>query len=706
MTANDESSPTATPMDTEQHPPADPPLTLPPKDQWKLVQPKSGQAPPRVANKQHLLGVRIELTTSGAKNPGFNPKDIPYIFECIASVDPTALIVEANSDPSTAKPVKYYYTATSIDYQKTCDMSTTHWGKPSDNKVKTFMSFYIASDVIKPGLAALHNAPKMMDFQQACGFKLQAHRLRESRSRALGYFFAKDPRHTYRDDLRQRMQQHLREHSASKSPIPVQVLTLSVKAKAHSTRMLTILVGSKDLAQATSILEQHPFPAIEIVLHKWNKTNPEEFQQRLHQHDAIISQCRAFKITGMHYQSLMHMRQQLLADFAMRAIIVDIPTASHYTTTGTCYVQYLYAHQDAVLKWIQEFLTQHKPNPQAYPNTSWPAGPALASGGSSIAMTKQSNSTSPNSAAPAPMPTTRFLVPLASPLAAGGPPTPAVITFSSPPRALNPQAKSYSAALRCAASTTSQATNQASATNHTHSGSSGDVSSLEEGSVATKVTENKSIRSAQEIQLAQDNAELQQQLLELQTTKSSEVQELRQQLAAQAQQMAAQAQQINVLLQQMEKLSLHFQQNQPASPTQDSQAPSVTDTRGPDATPPAASAGLLGSNFTAEALEHTEPKPIADAADPYENWLATSLSHSESPQKTTVKKKHAALTPAKATQETTPSNRPSKKAHTTDSLPTSPEEFHSPMNLFGETPTDPEPQDPAPSQSTGGGQAP
>ncbi len=449
-----------------------PQYTQPNPQQWI---PFSTSTPKQQAEaKQHCLGVRI--TRKGATTTtGYNPNDISYLFECIAQIDPTAFILNHAAQSASATPVLLMKEKKPMDFYGFLNMRSTAWGCPSEGQEATFLSFYIASNVVTPRLDELHNDFKLKQFLQQGQCTMQATDLHESLTRTVCYFFGNDPSHAYRKGLANRLQEHLMKHSGPNPPrIPVQVMTMRVSANGITTNICGAMVGDKDSQQVTKILEKHPLPMIHLLLHTWKRKNPKQFATRLQEHDYLVSQTRGFRITGLAPEKVAAFR-----DEACMPGIIDIAETPSTPTSGTVYAQYLQAHRDEIKQKLDMILEKY--GPQA--TLIAPEIREVPSGANTV------------DDIPEALPTTRhqdFLSVASIPTQPSQPSQRPPIRRPAVPQAINTKIKSFSEALRCGSPTSSLGN-------------------------ATPTTTNKSQKSTREIELEQENEQLKQKLKDFET---------------------------------------------------------------------------------------------------------------------------------------------------------------------------------------------
>ena len=243
-----------------------------------------------------------------------------------------------------------------MDFNGFLDIRTTTWGANSANTKRTTLSFWIASDIITPGLKELRTNLSLKEFLFRGSCKHNPTTLTESRTKVVAYFEGKDPKHTHRDTMADRISTHINSFSKGDTPIPLKVIPIMEKDKS----MLAIVVGSQDQRMVETILEHHKFPDLELIMQSWKRKQPKEFHQRLTNHQIIVNNSTAFKLEGVDPQVVPRFAE-LLRDTSCSSAIVDICPTGHSLKTGVVYVQLLRGHESRILQEIDKAL-QECPN--------------------------------------------------------------------------------------------------------------------------------------------------------------------------------------------------------------------------------------------------------------------------------------------------------------------------------------------------------
>ena len=282
-----------------------------------------------LASKYCRAGVWITRQTTN-KQP-YHLDDLKCIFECIQQIDPQAVILNHSKDPCSARMIADLVGSnmTAMDYNGFCDIQTIPWGKPQEGRYKTTLLFWIASNIITSSLKALRDDSNFQEFLRLGNCTLQSSTLLESRSRMIGLFMGKDPNHTNRKELSERIMQHLKQYAGS-ADIPVNIVPFTE----YGVKTLGFTVGLKHEVKVRKALEAHPFEAIDIIFNTWKRSNPEGYKNRVLQHAEICKQSTAFKLTKVKVPIGVDILRNQLADSEASRYVVDVCPATHSDVTG------------------------------------------------------------------------------------------------------------------------------------------------------------------------------------------------------------------------------------------------------------------------------------------------------------------------------------------------------------------------------------
>ena len=502
-----------------------------------------------LAAKQHRTGVLISRETP-SKAP-YHVEDLQCCFDIIQQIDPKAIVLNHMNDSNSARLISALAgpNMTSMDYNGFCDIQTFPWGNPREGKFKTTMLFWIASDIITGTLKELRDDSNFKEMLRLGNCRVQPSTLHESRSRMIGLFMGKDPAHSNRHELRQRMEMHLQLNSGSKESVQVNVVPFTE----FGVRTLGFAVGLRHEAKVKKILANHPFTELDVILNAWKRSNREEYHKRILQHGSICKQSTAFKLVNVDPELAVHPFRQTIMDSDVSTFVVDVCTAVHSNASGVCYVQYLRPHRDAVLAAIQEVIRSMDLDP----GKKFQSQPELVNPDASQAPTRASDAT--GGTATATLPTSKW----ASIVADGTAPV-TDRTHAPIPRVIATPPRSFTRAMRTA--TTSPLDDCSVATPKTsNSGGSGGNSTL---------SSRGSGKTAREWQLEQENdtlkedfAGMKHQMAQMQAFHNQQLQEMH---AAYQHQINNQQAQISQLQSMMAQLQHSLQQagHPPPPPTQ------------------------------------------------------------------------------------------------------------------------------------------
>ena len=322
-------------------------------NQWTTVGKPKATMTNAILAKKTLTGAKLDRVLTGDSR--ISNTDISAMFRLIERIDPNAIIMNHKQDMASAKSISDMAKMAPMDYSSYLDVTSTDWDHPRFGKRKTTLSFWIASDTIGEGLQEIRNDVNFQRFLLEGNASLQSTKLHESRSRIVAYIQGKDPKHTYRNELGNRISVYLQQQTPNKSHIPVHVITTQV----DGIRILAIAVGNKDARAVETILTKAeiPFPGPELILHAWKKSNKNEFEERIKQHAMIVQQSQAFKLINVDITNALPLLiASMTTDSEVDSSLVDISTARHSGKSGVVYIQYIRDHRDTVLKALKTYL--------------------------------------------------------------------------------------------------------------------------------------------------------------------------------------------------------------------------------------------------------------------------------------------------------------------------------------------------------------
>jgi hypothetical protein len=214
---------------------------------------------------------------------------------------------------------------------------------------------------------------QMQDFLDATGICLGFHALHESSRKNIGFLLGKSVTHTHWKELMERLsehvQTHLRDmkakatttHASKKSPplpesIPLQLTPTRVYIGGVEARALSIFVGASDKLRMERLLQDHPFPDIEIVADSWKRSNPDEYAARITIHKFLEDNgTTAIRITETS-QEFREYLKDMRSTAIVSNLIIDIITEERDSSIGLIYVQCLAKNKPSVLQWVKDTL--------------------------------------------------------------------------------------------------------------------------------------------------------------------------------------------------------------------------------------------------------------------------------------------------------------------------------------------------------------
>ena len=383
-----------------------------------------------------VTGVQITRTMQGDSR--WHTKDIRNIFQLLHSIDSDMIIMDCTGSLKSVKTVLSMTRLLRMDYNGYLDIQNIKWGKPSEGKTRTTLSFWIASNAIKKNLWEIRQDSNFQEFLMLGQCRIQSTKLYESQSKIIGLIEGKSPQHTNRMELEDKLSRHFSSHSVNRKQIAVNVVPFTE----NGTQILAMAVGNKDARAAETILTEKPFPTLGIIHYSWKRSHKDDYYQRIQQHRMVCQQSKAFKLESMDMEHAFPLFETFLRDSPASSAIVDICTAAHSNRTGTVYVQYLEAHSDTVRREILTFI-EDRCNPPDSPFGEH-ARLVTVDGSTSVTPTVNSLKSGATKAATS-IPTSRFADMLSSSSAAPlnlPPAAPAGV-----PKAITTKPKSFSHAL-------------------------------------------------------------------------------------------------------------------------------------------------------------------------------------------------------------------------------------------------------------------
>ena len=283
----------------------------------------------------------------------FSKKDLKHLHQIIHHVDNNVQFLNHKVDLKSSMTIEQIKNATAMDLRGRLDMKTIEWGHPRDNKERTCLCMYVMTDKISRNLKELKSDTTFKAFLLQGNCTANQTRLQESVHKLTHVILNKDPNHVHRDSLAYRLGVHVIEHAPKKAIIPVGVINIPVGKNAIRACVLT--VGSKDEAMVNKILKEHPMKHLELLPMQMKRSDPNQFEQNLKQHQMVTQQTKAIKLEHFTIQDLREFRTAMF-DSEVSTSIIDVAEAGHFAMTGVAYVQYLQHDQDKVRATVENIL--------------------------------------------------------------------------------------------------------------------------------------------------------------------------------------------------------------------------------------------------------------------------------------------------------------------------------------------------------------
>jgi hypothetical protein len=327
-------------------------------DGWKTVGRKERRdAVTEATSKANTVGVKmVRIGKTGST--GYTPRNVSYFFTMLGRIDKTAVVLNARNETTSAKTVNEMEQMNAMDYKGFLDMRTDSWGGPTENKSKTVWMCYIASDLLQPNLQQLREDKQVQEYLRAGDITLQYTKLRESNSRIAFHIANKDPKYTNRNDLEERLIEHMKKWNDK--DIPIHVLNMATAGKNFNTRMCTAVVGGRDVRKVESLFKEHPFEDLELIPISWKFQDIAGYTRRLKEHEAVLKLSRAIKLEEMNVQDELDDFKMLMGGDPAKEHVIDVFPANHAERTGVIYVQYINEHRPVVMQMVQDIVRKLK----------------------------------------------------------------------------------------------------------------------------------------------------------------------------------------------------------------------------------------------------------------------------------------------------------------------------------------------------------
>jgi hypothetical protein len=313
--------------------------------------------------KKYISGILLSKIGTSAASPIYSD-DIQQIIARIFEADKTALILPHDKSMVGALQRKHFEMMKEEDYKTFFDINVEQWGHKREDTWKTTMSFYVASDAIEPNLNQLRRETGMENTLKTVSLRMSTHNLHESSDVAIGYFLGKSQRYTWRDELVERVSNHLHrsqllhqekcaDPNSTVTPIPVAAKQRSIRDSDSHAEVITLFVGTKDAKKVQSLLEQFPFPDVEIVPYSLKRSHPEAWTQRIQIHNIQVNDSRAVKVHRVNESFREELGRNLRRDPDASTMVLDITRLKSTLNNNTVYVQCTAADKEWVKEWVK-----------------------------------------------------------------------------------------------------------------------------------------------------------------------------------------------------------------------------------------------------------------------------------------------------------------------------------------------------------------
>ena len=184
------------------------------EDDDKFIEVKSNKKSATIRSpldeKKNRFGILLSRVAAKPilQNQGF---DIGAIFNAILCLDAEAIFLPHDDDTHHAVKLSTMIKPT-YDFKAMIDFKITNWGRPSNNKGKLSMSFYIALDILQPDVKAICHDPTIQHILKLHKMTLYPHNLLQLDSKPVAFFSGKSVAHTWHNNLKQRFGCYLTEN--------------------------------------------------------------------------------------------------------------------------------------------------------------------------------------------------------------------------------------------------------------------------------------------------------------------------------------------------------------------------------------------------------------------------------------------------------------------------------------------------------------
>ena len=313
-----------------------------PHDGFQIVQSKHksrGKSTIDQANMQvsGLLLSRVGPKAEIAKQP------IPFgdMLQALISIDPNVMIFPYNC------AVDSIHKASTLlkraqDYKALMDITLTNWGSPSEGKGKLAFSFYIGSTIIGEDLDKVTQSRQFQRFLTQSKFKITPHFLHQTESKPVAFFSGKSPKHTWRQNLRDRFQEYLNhylkdpkaihnifgEDEQIPTQIPFYLKVTKIQTKNTAATAIVVFVGKTHHADATTLLRKAPFEDLKMVFIGNCRCNLAVYEKQIKIHQWLCQKSTAVKLRYTTEMFRSAMRVEIKTNYTLQKAIIDVAKAS------------------------------------------------------------------------------------------------------------------------------------------------------------------------------------------------------------------------------------------------------------------------------------------------------------------------------------------------------------------------------------------
>ena len=297
----------------------------------------------------HQFGYKLTRFGKHDKS-AFAVTELAGFFDMIAALDPNAMIIPASKDMSKKQSIKTNLN----DCIKFTDAKAIPWGKPGSNQYNGCFSFWIETDKEELSAGNLRRNQIIATWLEKHRAILNNHQLHETQSKSVGFFQAKDPKHAWRKDLKNRIQEAWKQHNTGQPMPPMEVKPAVVRFKGITSHTVSVFVGATDVSRVSAFFQQHPFNQPCFIPQEARRGNPDDFEKHLKLHNHMQDNSGALKIENATDKFVSHLRAHAITH--LQTQVIDV---SHkQTERSVVYVQCLKPARESLSETIQQFISE------------------------------------------------------------------------------------------------------------------------------------------------------------------------------------------------------------------------------------------------------------------------------------------------------------------------------------------------------------